>query len=77
VGYLPAEDPRLAILVVVDEPRTEQWGGTIAAPVFRRVAEQALPHLGVSSKSPIKLVRDERGPADRTLVRVASLGDPS
>lgn len=55
VGYLPAEDPRLAILVVVDEPHTEQWGGTIAAPVFRKVAEQALPYLGVSSKSPIKL----------------------
>jgi len=55
VGYLPAEDPRLAILVVVDEPRTEQWGGTIAAPVFRRVAEQALPYLGVSSKTPLRL----------------------
>jgi cell division protein FtsI (penicillin-binding protein 3) len=55
VGYLPAEDPRLAILVIVDEPHTEQWGGTIAAPVFRKVAEQALPYLGVSSKSPIKL----------------------
>lgn len=55
VGYLPAEEPRLAILVVVDEPHTEQWGGTIAAPVFRKVAEQALPYLGVSSKSPIKL----------------------
>lgn len=55
VGYLPAEDPRLAILVVVDEPHTEQWGGTIAAPVFRRVAEQALPYLGVSSRAPVKL----------------------
>ncbi len=83
VGYLPADDPRLAILVVVDEPRTEQWGGTIAAPVFRRVAEQALPHLGVSSKSPIKLaLHDEygearRGRVDRTLVRLASVGDPS
>jgi cell division protein FtsI (penicillin-binding protein 3) len=55
VGFLPAEDPKLAILVVVDEPHTEQWGGTIAAPVFRKVAEQTLTYLGVSSRSPVKL----------------------
>ncbi|HKW86710.1 MAG TPA: penicillin-binding protein 2 [Nitrospiraceae bacterium] len=55
VGYVPAEDPRLAIVVVIDEPQTEAWGGVVAAPVFRRVAEQALPYLGVSSQEPVKL----------------------
>jgi len=55
VGYVPAEDPRLAIIVVIDEPQTEAWGGVIAAPVFRRVAEQALQYLGVSSPEPVKL----------------------
>lgn len=55
VGYVPAEDPRLAIVVVIDEPQTEAWGGVIAAPVFRRVAEQALQYLGVSSQEPVKL----------------------
>jgi cell division protein FtsI (penicillin-binding protein 3) len=54
-GYVPADDPRLAILVVIDEPQVESWGGVVAAPVFRRVAEQALPYLGVSSQQPVKL----------------------
>jgi cell division protein FtsI (penicillin-binding protein 3) len=55
VGYVPVEDPRLAIVVVIDEPHTEAWGGVVAAPVFRGIAEQALPYLGVSSQEPVKL----------------------
>lgn len=55
VGYVPAEDPRLAIVVVIDEPKAEAWGGVVAAPVFRRIAEQVLPHLGVSPQEPIKV----------------------
>ncbi len=47
VGFLPVEDPKLAILVVVDEPKTEQWGGTVAAPVFQRIAAQAVRRLGI------------------------------
>jgi cell division protein FtsI (penicillin-binding protein 3) len=47
IGFLPAEDPRLTILVVVDEPKTDQWGGTVAAPVFQRIAAQAVRHLGI------------------------------
>lgn len=54
-GYVPADDPRLTIVVVIDEPQTEAWGGVVAAPVFRRIAEQALPYLGVSSQQPVKL----------------------
>ena len=47
VGYVPAEEPRLAMLVIIDEPQSKGWGGVVAAPVFRRVAEQALRHLKV------------------------------
>jgi len=47
VGFLPVEDPKLTILVVVDEPKTDQWGGTVAAPVFQRIAAQAVRHLGL------------------------------
>jgi cell division protein FtsI (penicillin-binding protein 3) len=50
VGFLPAEDPQLTILVVIDEPRTDQWGATVAAPVFQRIAEQAIHHLGIPSR---------------------------
>ena len=55
VGYVPADDPRLAMVVVIDEPQTEAWGGAVAAPVFRRVAEQVLPYLGVTSNETVKL----------------------
>jgi cell division protein FtsI (penicillin-binding protein 3) len=47
VGFVPADDPRLAMLVVIDEPQTEKWGGVVAAPVFRKVAERVLRHLKV------------------------------
>lgn len=55
VGYVPADSPRLAMIVVIDEPQGEAWGGTVAAPVFNRVGEQVLNYLGVSSNEPVKL----------------------
>jgi cell division protein FtsI (penicillin-binding protein 3) len=47
VGFVPAEDPALAIIVVVDEPHNGFHGGEIAAPVFARIALPALQYLGV------------------------------
>jgi cell division protein FtsI (penicillin-binding protein 3) len=56
VGFLPAERPRLAIAVVLDEPMIGHLGGEIAGPVFRRVAEASMRYLGVSpSGAPMKL----------------------
>ncbi len=45
VGYLPADKPRIAIFVAVDEPQGNYYGGTVAAPVFRRVAERVMTYL--------------------------------
>lgn len=47
VGFAPAEAPRVAIGVFVDEPKGEVYGGEIAAPAFREVAEYAMKMLGV------------------------------
>ena len=47
VGFVPAEAPEIAILVVVDEPKGVAWGGSVAAPVFRNVAEQALEYMHI------------------------------
>lgn len=47
VGFVPADDPRLAIIVVIYEPKGQIYGGVVAAPVFKEVAEQALSYLGV------------------------------
>ncbi len=58
VGFVPAEKPRLVIAVVLDEPMGGAYaGGSVAAPVFRRVGEMALRYLGVMPKGtePVKL----------------------
>jgi cell division protein FtsI (penicillin-binding protein 3) len=47
VGFAPAESPRVVIGVFVDEPRGEVYGGEVAAPAFREVAEYAMKMLGV------------------------------
>jgi cell division protein FtsI (penicillin-binding protein 3) len=47
VGFTPAGAPRLVILVMLDSPVGVVWGGSVAAPVFRAVAEQGLAYLQV------------------------------
>ena len=46
-GFVPSDEPRLAMLVIIDEPQTQKWGGVVAAPVFRKVAERVLRHLKI------------------------------
>ena len=47
VGFVPSRRPALTILVVVDTPRKgPAYGGTIAAPIFKRIAEAALQQIG-------------------------------
>jgi cell division protein FtsI (penicillin-binding protein 3) len=48
VGFVPAEAPRLVIAVIIDEPVISHAGGQVAGPVFRRVGEATLRHLGVA-----------------------------
>lgn len=47
VGFAPAEDPAVAILVMIDEPEGEGWGGTVAAPVFSTIGREVLHYLKV------------------------------
>jgi cell division protein FtsI (penicillin-binding protein 3) len=47
VGFAPVSNPQVAIIVVIDEPAGAYHGGDVAAPIFREVAEQILPTLGV------------------------------
>ncbi|MDJ0883229.1 MAG: penicillin-binding protein 2 [Desulfobacterales bacterium] len=46
-GFAPLNNPRLAILVVLDEPREGYYGGVVAAPVFRQIAQEVLSYLNV------------------------------
>lgn len=45
IGFVPVESPRLAIAVVVDEPRGSYFGGVVSAPVFKRVSTDVLAYL--------------------------------
>jgi stage V sporulation protein D (sporulation-specific penicillin-binding protein) len=49
IGFLPADNPQLLCLVVVDGPQTDgRWGNTIAGPVFNAVAVEAARYLGIT-----------------------------
>jgi cell division protein FtsI (penicillin-binding protein 3) len=48
VGFVPANDPRLVALVVIDEPEVNVYGGVVAAPVFRNIAQGSLRQLAVA-----------------------------
>lgn len=53
VGFAPAEDPAVAILVMVDEPEGEAWGGSVAAPVFSAIGREVLHYLKVPPHPPV------------------------
>jgi cell division protein FtsI (penicillin-binding protein 3) len=54
IGFVPADMPRLTILVVVDEPKTSPYGGVVAAPAFSAIAQQSLCYLNVPADKGIK-----------------------
>jgi hypothetical protein len=53
VGVGPAHKPRLVIAVMIDEPTGTHYGGLVAAPAFKAIAEAALRYLGVAPSEPV------------------------
>ena len=47
VGFVPADAAKVAILVMIDEPKGTHWGGSVAAPVFSSIARETLRYLNV------------------------------
>ncbi|MEO7198417.1 MAG: penicillin-binding protein 2 [Solirubrobacterales bacterium] len=47
VGFAPADDPGLLVSVIVDDPKGDYYGATVAAPAFGQIASFALPYLGI------------------------------
>jgi cell division protein FtsI (penicillin-binding protein 3) len=47
VGFVPADNPKLAMIIVVYEPKGEIYGGIVAGPVFRKTASEALSYMSV------------------------------
>lgn len=56
VGFLPAEDPQLVMLVTLDEPKIGVYGGLTAAPIFSRIATQAMQSLKVAPNEELHVV---------------------
>jgi cell division protein FtsI (penicillin-binding protein 3) len=66
VGFAPVNNPAVVIIVVIDEPGGAYHGGDVAAPVFRQIAEQILPEMGVipdtDFKTPELVARSTEAP---------------
>ena len=62
VGFFPVQQPRYFILVMVDEPSNNQYGGVVAAPVFSEIAQRALTHYGmiVPNETPVQIAKPEK-----------------
>ncbi|MBS2035844.1 penicillin-binding protein 2 [bacterium] len=61
LGVCPVEDPRIVVLVKIEEPTPIYWGGTVAAPVFARVAQEAMWKLGVNPSHPEEISSAAQG----------------
>lgn len=59
LGFVPYENPRLAILTILDSPRKDHWAASTAAPLFRQIAQQSLQSLGVKPTAPLQEPKHE------------------
>ena len=73
VGFVPVEHPRLVVGVVLDEPMIGRYGGDLAGPVFRRVAEASLRCLGVTPSAGSAKVASFRREADSAAATLAAI----
>jgi cell division protein FtsI (penicillin-binding protein 3) len=71
VGFVPANNPRLVALVLIDEPEVNVYGGIVAAPVFRNIAQGALRRLVVAPDkvAPLPVVQNEVEKTNRRLIK--------
>jgi len=54
VGFMPADDPKFALLVVIDDPNIPRaFGGTVAAPVFAKIAKRVADYFGLQPTEPV------------------------
>jgi cell division protein FtsI (penicillin-binding protein 3) len=68
IGVTPADDPRLVMLVMLDEPKNEKWGSEAAAPIFSAIGREALRYLEVAPRDvqPVQLMAEASTDASRS-----------
>jgi cell division protein FtsI (penicillin-binding protein 3) len=47
IGFAPVDNPAITVLIIINEPRKQYYGGVVAAPAFRRIAQETLNYLNV------------------------------
>jgi len=76
IGFLPLQDPELMILVVVDEPKGQVYGGVVAAPAFNQIAVKTAYYLGIPPTEPVaraaRIEKEAQMPGGIALTRVST-----
>jgi cell division protein FtsI (penicillin-binding protein 3) len=49
-GFCPVDDPKITVVVIIDEPKTMSYGGQSAAPTFSRISQQVLNYMNVAPR---------------------------
>lgn len=65
VGFVPADDPKVAVLVLIDTPKGQHYGGVVAGPAFAAIARAALTSMGIVSSQPVKLLEAKKQPVEQ------------
>jgi cell division protein FtsI/penicillin-binding protein 2 len=78
IGFFPADNPEICISVTMDEPRHGYYGGQIAAPIFKQIAERAANYLNIRPEDgAAPVVSDSSTPAlDSRSVKTAAARTP-
>jgi cell division protein FtsI (penicillin-binding protein 3) len=80
VGFVPADEPRLVILVMLDEPKNEKWGSEAAAPIFSAIGTEVLRYLDVPARdtAPLSIVTGPtEGATGRLRLASAAAAEPA
>ncbi len=76
VGFFPANEPKYLVLVMVDEPTRNQYGGIVAAPAFKEIAGRLLTYTGFLNESRVDVKSPEKNKKNTRSLKLASLESP-
>jgi cell division protein FtsI (penicillin-binding protein 3) len=72
MGFAPSDDPKLTLVVVVEAPKKMTYGGSVSGPIFKRIVEKVLFHMGIAPKKELvgaKLMPDLSGKSVRDILK--------
>lgn len=75
VGFVPANKPKLTIAVIIDEPQGVKYGGVVAAPAFRGIAQNSLAYLKIQPSGPITATAKQAAVTVAAVPTVESFSD--